>query len=160
MKNFAIICFIFAAASPLFATDPQPSYDSKPIYGSYGNVGREINVRQSTTVPVLISSAALGATGVITDTQALTINAWMFREIVNTSTCSALALYSGGHRYATYTSSFGVVLASGSLNSGLGDAYVVPHQDSIWALWSPNATCTNGAGAGGIETFYEDNKRR
>ena len=73
---------------------PESQLTVVPIYEEYGNTSRLINVPISTTNVVVISSEAPNAYGHQTSTsEALGISVWRFREIVNTSTCAALALY-------------------------------------------------------------------
>ena len=67
--------------------------------------------------------------------------------------------------YQTYSSTFGVVLTSGTSGSnGLitnGGELIVPSQSAVWAIWTPGTACgvsraavEKGAGAGGYETYY------
>lgn len=168
MKNWLKVIVLILMVSPAFANDAtgggaDEGSSVKPTFDSLGNTNRLINVAQSTRNPVLISSAPGSAFAQQTDTQALNIDTWRFREIVNMSTCAALALYTGGHQYATQTSSFGIVLSSDSAGLRAGDSWVVPSQDSVWGWWIPSAVLTcgdGGSGAGGSESYYSESKRR
>lgn len=121
---------------------------SDPEFFDGGNRSRLIAVSASTLTPVCISTTAQGAREL---NPRLGVSQWLYREIVNMSTGCALMITRSSGSYATFASSFGVVLASGSL--GRGDSWVVPDQDAVWGIWGPT-DCQNGPGAGGIETWY------
>ena len=164
MKRW-IAVVVFLSAAPCFALDgrTEPSFDAKPVYDSLGNVARDFSTSLSTREWVLISSAAVGATGIYTDTQPLNIESWLFREVVNRSTCSALTLLAHEHRYQTFISSFGVKLSSDSTGLGAGSAYILRDQAAYWGRWSPdsgNGSCAAGAGANTKESYYQENRRR
>lgn len=166
MKRLIALSFLLLAWNfPALADEErtEPSFDSKPIYDSLGNVGRDFGTDLSTRNWVLVSSAAVNATGISGSTQPLNIEAWRFREIINTSTCAAMTLLAGGHPYSNFISSFGVTLSSDTAGLGAGDSYVIPDQGEYWARWSPasgNGSCAAGAGASTKETYYLESKRR
>ena len=135
-----------------------------PVFDSLGNTARLLNVRQSLNTAVLISSSARNATAYqfSSDTQPLNIDTYRWREIMNLSTCSALSLQFGDRPvYAVGPSSFGVIIDSNTTASANhGGTYVVRHQEAVWGSWFGPATCSNGAGAGGSESYYSESRRK
>lgn len=156
--------FAFLPSSLLFAFGEDGQVTITPTYEFYGNTPRDRNVDLSTTNVVLLSSRAADATVEINTTTTLGIATWRFREIVNVSTCAALALYSRNTPpYNVFSTSYSVILSSDPGGLGAGDAYAVPHQDQVWGVWtsaSGNGSCAAGAGAVVTEVYQHSKRKR
>ena len=139
MKVFLFLSFLFCTTS-LYAA----GVVSEPVYESAGKDWRPINVAQSSSNVVLISSAAANSN--------LNIGQWKSRLIINMSTSSALALFPNNTTFTTYTSSFSIVLSSDSSGLGQGDSWLVTHQGAVYGIWT-NAIAEGGQGAGGYESY-------
>lgn len=125
---------------------------TKATFIDGGNDWRPINVRQSTTSVVLISTTPRGSL--------MDIQTWRNREIVNNSTCAALSLFPDNVSYNSYASSYSIRLSSDPTGFGYGDIYRVPHQGPVYGSWGPGGdSCGNGGwGASGVETYFNERK--
>ena len=161
-----------ANSAGLSASGIEDHVNVSPIFEDGGNVWRSINVGQSTTNVVLISSTpenavqtssvtALALPGQPGTAGNLGIRIWRFREIVNASTCCVLALYPQGN-YNQFSTSFSVVLASDTTGNGMGDSWSTQSQSDIWGIWSPSSPGGNPGtqGASGYEEYYDSRRRR
>lgn len=148
--------------SNLYAIQASQTISGDKVNEVTCNKWRPINVAESTSTPVLISSDPVNAQeqffiSTTPSVRSLGINDWAFREIVNTSdgllmlipnevTSSTVAV----NPYTSFISSYSVVLGSDTTGNGLGDSYVVPHQAKVWGWFSP---ATTKGGAGGSEVY-------
>ena len=124
---------------------------SDPTFFDGGNQSLIIAVSASTRAPVIISTTAVSHN----ELTRLGMSHWQHREIINVSTACQLMILTDSGTYTSFSSTFGVVLGSGT-TVGLGDSYVVPHQGAVWGIWGGNGNvCHNGAGAGGVATWYK-----
>ena|SRR3990167_9359696 len=153
MKSRIIIGLLclFCLAGSAYAGKEQ-GVTTQATYDDGGNDWRPINVRQSTTAVVLISTTPRGSL--------MDIQTWRNREIVNTSTCATLTLFPDNISYNSYASSYSIRLSSDSSGFGQGDIYRAPHQGAIYGIWGPGGVgCgDNGYGAGGVETYFNERK--
>ena len=166
IKILAAALLFLAAGEIRAASGPERNVTADPVFSDHGNTWREIAVGISSHV-VLISSSPEAAVQRSTPTVAgsLGITAWRFREVVNRSTCSAMAVYSTGG-YDQFSTTFGVVLASVTATGKSDGSLMSQHQDAVWAVgeytrgWPGGGANGAGAGAGGSESYYLLNKKR
>src|SRR3990167_8201399 len=142
MKYLIGLLLVFSCLSFLYA-GPEGRGTADTVFEDGGNRWRTISVTASTNTVLISTTPADSFLGIMV---------WRYREIVNTSTIAALALYPSNAEYTSFSSTFGIVLSSDSRGLGRGDSYVVPHQGEVWGAWS---TGTGGQGAGGVETYWK-----
>jgi len=107
-----------------------------------GSETDELNVVYHTTVPIIVSSAAINS--------GKGIQSWYFREVHNYTNGQLFLQFGEKATYQTFCSSFGVVLSSGSGN--IGDAYNYYGEETIWGVSAPGTT--SGA-IGGAEHYHK-----
>ena len=165
MKKIIIPLFVlgmFLLTSELFAGGSDNKNTTDAVYLNAGNSWRLINVRQSTSSVVLISSAP---TDIVESsiTNNIGITEWRERFIINCSTDSNLMLYPNKTGYITYISTSGGIILSTSgyllpCVSNTGNSIIIRHQGSIWGIWGGNSgidTSGSKGFAGGYETYYK-----
>lgn len=145
MKNIFFSILLLGLIPAYIFAGPEGKVTADPVFQDGGNRIRLITVTPSSNSVILISSAPANV--------GLGIRAWRKREIVNTSN-GGLMILPDNVTYTTYSSTFGVHLASDSKGLTHGDSFVVPHQGEVWGRWSPG-TLETGPGAGGYESYWK-----
>lgn len=162
--GMAVLAAAFVNASDVGkskASMPLGAVTVTPVKLENGNTRIPISVPYSSGSWVLLSSAADNATVHPTRGSTVTVGNWSERTIVNCSTVGYLTLAPNNTDYGAASSTFSVVLATGT--DGIGGSYTVNDQAEIWGRWDGSHTGGVGkplAGACGEQLFYLERGRQ